>query len=76
MTEKHKVLLGAELQKLADKIGSLPLVTVTYFQPDKKKAGSTYVCVTGQFKKIDDFEGTLVLLGGEKTLIEDILKIL
>ncbi len=73
LTEEQKALLDAELQKLADKIGSLPLVTVTYFQPDKKKAGGAYVCVTGQLKKIDDFEGTLVLLGGEKILIEDIV---
>ncbi len=75
LTEDQKALLDTELQKLADKIGSLPLVTVTYFQPDKKKAGGAYVCVTGQLKKIDDFNGTLIFLGGERILIDDILSI-
>ena len=75
LTEDQKALLDAELQKLADKIGSQPLVTVTYFQPDKKKAGGAYVCVTGQLKKIDDFEGVLVLLEGDRILIEDMLDI-
>ncbi len=75
LTEEQKALLDAELQKLADKISSLPLVTVTYFQPDKKKAGGAYVCVTGQLKKIDDFNGTLIFLGGDRILIDDILSI-
>ncbi len=75
LTEEQKSLLDAELQKLADQISSQPRITVTYFQLDKKKAGGAYVCVTGQFKKIDDYEGVLVLLGGERILIEDILSI-
>ena len=75
LTEDQKTLLDAELQKLAEKISSRPRVTVTYFQPDKKKAGGAYICVTGQLKRIDDFEGALVLLGGDRILIEDILDI-
>lgn len=64
------------LQKLADEIRSQPKVTLTYFRPGKKKAGGAYVCVTGQLKKIDNHEGTLVLTGGERILIEDILEII
>ena len=75
LTEDEKAILDMRLQKLADEISSQPKVTLTYFQPDKKKAGGTYVCVTGQLKRIDDFEGTLVLLGGDRILIEDILDI-
>ena len=75
LTEDEKAILDMRLQKLADKIGSQPKVTVTYFQPDKKKAGGAYVCVTGQLKKIDDFEGALILMGGEHVLIEDIVDI-
>ena len=75
LTEDEKAILDMRLQKLADEISSQPKVTLTYFQPDKKKAGGTYVCVTGQLKRIDDFEGALVLLGGDRILIEDILDI-
>ena len=75
LTEDEKALLDARLQRLADEIGSQPKVTLTYFQPDKKKTGGAYVCVTGQLKKIDDLEGALILIGGERILIEDIVGI-
>jgi len=75
LTEDEKALLDMRLQKLADEIHSQPRVTLTYFQPDKKKAGGAYVTLTGQLKKIDDFEGTLILVGGKRILIENILDI-
>ena len=75
LTEDEKALLDARLQRLADEIGSQPRVTLTYFQPDKKKTGGAYVCVTSQLKKIDDFEGALILMDGKRVLIEDILTI-
>ena len=75
LTEDEKALLDARLQRLADEIGSQPKVTLTYFQPDKNKTGGAYVRVTGQLKQIDDLEGALILIGGERILIEDIVGI-
>ena len=63
------------LQRLMDSISSRPQVSVTWFQPDKRKAGGAYVTTTGRLKKIDDLEGVLILLGGERIVIEDILDI-
>ena len=75
LTEDEKAILDMRLQKLADEISSQPKVTLTYFRPDKKKTGGAYLTVTGQLKKIDDYEGALILMGGERILIEDILEI-
>ena len=75
LTEDEKALLDLRLQRLADEISSQPQVTLTCFRPDKKKAGGTYVTVTGQLKKIDDYEGVLILAGGERIIIEDIVTI-
>lgn len=75
LTEEEKAVLDWTLQKLADEIDSQPQVTLTYFQPDQKKAGGTYVTVTGRLKKIDDYKGTLILAGGARILIENILSI-
>ena len=75
LTEDEKALLDAKLQKLSDSLSSQPRITVTWFQPDKKKAGGAYVTTTGQLKKIDDHEGALILVVGERILIEDILDI-
>ena len=76
LTEDEEALLDMRLQKLADEISNQPKMTLTYFRPDKKKAGGAYICVTGQLKKIDDHEGYLILTGGERILIEDILEII
>ena len=75
LTEDEKALLDLRLQGLADRLAGNPQVTVTYFQPDVKKAGGAYITVAGQLKKMDDFEGVLILAGGERILIEDILDI-
>ena len=75
LTEDEKVLLDGKLQRLADNLANHPLVTVVYFQPDKKKAGGEYVTTTDQLKKIDDYEGVLILAGGKRVVIEDILDI-
>lgn len=75
LTEDEKSLLNAKLQELADRIADHPKVAVTYFRPDKKKAGGAYVCVTGRLQQIDDFEGILILSGGEHILITEILDI-
>ena len=75
LTEDEKALLDVRLQRLAEEIADQPGVTLTYFQPDQKKAGGAYVCVTGRLKKIDDAAGVLILTGGEHILIEDILDV-
>ena len=69
LTEDEKALLDTKLQRLADRLDSHPQVTLTWFRPDKRKTGGAYVTTTGQIRKIDDFEGVLILLGGERILI-------
>ncbi len=75
LTEDEKAVLDMRLQRLADEIASRPTVTLTYFQPDKKKSGGAYVTTTGQLKKIDDYDGILILADGQRIPIEDILEI-
>ncbi len=76
LSEEEKAVLDAKLQRLAERIAGQPQVTLTYFQPDKRKAGGACVTVTGQLKRVDDSEGVLVLTGGDRILMEDILEIL
>lgn len=75
LTEDEKAFLDMELQRLSDDIASRPQVTLTYFRSDKRKAGGAYVTTSGQLKKIDDFEGALILVSGERIVIEDIIEI-
>ena len=75
LTEDEKALLDVELQRLSDDIASRPQVTLTCFRTDKKKSGGAYVTTTGRLKKIDDIEGALILVSGERIVIEDIIEI-
>lgn len=49
-------------------------VSITYFQPDERKAGGKYVTVAGVLKKIDEYEGVLVLEDGTKVDIRKIYR--
>ncbi len=75
LTEDEKALLDMKLQKLAENLSAHPQAAVTWFRPDQKKTGGAYVTTTGQLKKIDDVAGVLVLMGGDRIVIEDILDI-
>lgn len=75
LTEDEKSLLDRKLQELADRIDTHPQVTLTWFQPDKRKAGGAYISATGQLKKIDDYEGVLVLIVDTRIPIENIVDI-
>ncbi len=75
LDENEKALLDAKLQILADEIENHPRITVTYFRPDDKKAGGAYVTVTGEIKRIDGTDDTLVFMSGEKVRVADILRI-
>lgn len=67
--------LNSKLSMLADVISDHPKVTITYFRADERKSGGTYVTVTGAVKRIDDYEHVLLLMNGDKIMIEDILDI-
>ena len=52
-----------------------PEVTITYFEPDKKKSGGAYVNITGIVKRIDEYEHFVIMTDGKKIRIEDIFAI-
>ena len=52
-----------------------PEISVTYFEPDKKKSGGSYVTVSGTIKQIDVYNRLLVLNNDKKIPIEDIYKL-
>lgn len=67
--------LDLKLRILADMVAEHPKITVTYFHPDDKKEGGAYVTAIGAVKKIDDYEGNIVLVDGKRIPIDDILDI-
>lgn len=73
LDENEKAILNEKLQMIVEKLSEQPEVTITYFRPDKKKAGGEYVEVTGKVKKIDEYERCIRMMNGTEISIEQII---
>ena len=72
LTEDEKAVLDEKLRCLCETGGE---AVFTWFQPDEKKDGGTYVDAVGTIKKIDPLEGRVILTDGTAIPIEGILEI-
>lgn len=75
LDENLKDILNAKLQNILENIKEHPIVTMTYFQKDKKKDGGEYVTVTGRIKKIDNYERVILMMNDIMIKIDDIYEI-
>lgn len=73
LSEEEKAAIGAKLTEIKEHIKERPEVTVTYFVPDERKAGGTYVTVTGTVRRIDEFERVVVMQDQSRIGIGDII---
>ena len=67
--------LDMKYQLLMEALDEAPEVTITYFQPDERKAGGKYVSAVGTVKKIDDFERRITMRDGTRIPMDDVLSI-
>ena len=75
INEELKVILDAKLQIIHDKVSAKPEVTFTYFVPDTKKDGGSYVTVIGKVIKIDEFSQKIILENRTEIPIPEIVDI-
>lgn len=61
LSEEIVFLLNEKLRYLKDNIGKHEEVSITYFVPDDKKDGGKYVACSGVVKRIDEFEGKIIM---------------
>jgi len=72
LSEDMKTILNDKIQVILENINIEPFVTITYFVPDKRKAGGAYVDVSGIVEKIDEYERCVILKDETKIPIEQI----
>ena len=75
LDEYERQALNEKLQFISEHLSEHPKVSITYFLPDARKDGGEYVTVTGNVKKIDDYEHKIVLMDGMGILMEDMIGI-
>lgn len=72
LDEYSKAALDERLRIIQEHLSETPQVTITFFQPDSRKAGGAYLSVTGCIKKIDTYEKCVVMMDKQKIPIEEI----
>ena len=75
LDEEALTALDMKYQLLMDALDDEPEVTITYFQPDERKAGGKYVSANGAVKKVDDFERRITMRDGTRIPMDDVLSI-
>ena len=75
LDEEALTALDMKYQLLMDALDDAPEVTITFFQPDERKAGGKYVSAVGAVKKIDDFERRITMQDGAKIPMDAVLSI-
>ena len=49
--------------------------SLTFFCPDRKKEGGSYITLTGEIYKIDSIERRIVMVGGEEIKLDDLVDV-
>ena len=75
ITDATKELLNEKLNMIVEFLDEEPEVTITYFEPDKKKDGGAYISITGTVKKIDEYERIVLMSDDKKIRIDEIYAI-
>lgn len=73
LDEYEKQALNEQLQILAERLPSSPVVSITYFQPDARKEGGAYVTHEGTVKRIASYERMIIMTDGFTIPMDDII---
>lgn len=72
LDEDALTALNVKYQFLMDALDEEPEIKITYFKPDKRKAGGEYVSAIGAVKKVDDFERLITMQDGTRIPMDDV----
>lgn len=79
LDESEIAVIDEQLREIRSMIRSegpsYPAAAITYFVPDLKKTGGSYVTEEGCIRKLDDFRGLAVMENGTEIPVKNILKI-
>lgn len=75
LDEGTKEVLNDKLRLAVDQVEKYPEVSITYFLPDKRKAGGAYITTKAVIKRVDEYERVVVLTDKSTIPIDDIAEI-
>ena len=74
LDEEAKEILDNKISLIKSKLSLKPVVSITYFVPDKSKSGGSYKSIKGIIKKIDLYK-SFIIVDDNKINICDIIDI-
>ena len=72
LDEDERYTLSMQLRQIAALRDMHPEVRITCFQPDERKAGGTYVTVTGRVQRMEAYERRIRLESGQSIPFDDV----
>lgn len=75
LADEDSEILNQKMAYLREAINEHPTISITYFEPDKRKSGGRYMSIEGQLQNIDDYNQTIVLKNGETIPLKSVLDI-
>ena len=75
LDDDAKLRLSNKLRIVLDHLDENPVVSVTYFLPDKKKSGGRYVTFDGIIKKYDNYEKIIYMTNKKTIRLDDLYEI-
>lgn len=71
--EDDRQLMDRKLLLLTNHLEEEPTITITYFQPDRRKSGGQYLTITGVVKAIRTNERIIIMKDRKKISIDTIV---
>lgn len=75
LDEDRKKQLNEQLQLIRENLEHKPEIEITYFKPDTKKEGGSYITTCGRIKKIDEYNHQIIFTDGTTLPIEHLFSI-
>lgn len=65
LADGGEAILDAQLRELERRLAEAPAAEFTYFRPDERKAGGSYIKTRGIVKRIDAYSRRILLTDGQ-----------
>ena len=75
LSEGAKAALNKKLSILKDNLSRSPEVTVTYFEPDQRKAGGAYLTFSGVVRRVDEHQHLIQMMNGKLIFMDEIYEL-
>ena len=73
--EDSLFLMDEKLHALLDVIRDLPQLTITYFEPDGRKEGGSYLRITGRIRRVDEVNRLIILTDRTEISLDSICEL-